>query len=131
FVLERAATQEPEGLVAICDVTDDGQTAEWGRWILRPGSLAAPIHAWLVYVVAFEQMQLQSVYCRTVLANSGVVAFHDQFGLQRRRVLPGYFTRGTEQFDSVEHTLACSEWPALKQRHEPLLTRLGRRLEKL
>lgn len=128
FVLEHAVSRRPEGLVAICDVTDSPAQAEWGRWILRPGSLAAPIHAWLVYTIAFEQMKLDALCCRTVQANTTVVMFHDQFGLQRGRELPAYFHRGAESFDSIEHWLRAEDWPALKARHEPLLARLGKRL---
>ena len=88
FVLEHEATGRPEGLAAICDVTEDNRQAEWGRWIMRPGSLAALVHVCLVHEVAFEQMKLESLYCRTVLANTTVVTFHEQFGLRRGTTLP-------------------------------------------
>src|ERR1039457_4516855 len=47
-----------------------------GRWILRRGSLAAAESALLVYTIAFEDLALDRVYCRTVSANRAVVSFH-------------------------------------------------------
>lgn len=128
FVLEHEATGRAEGLAAIWDVGAGAAPAEWGRWILRPGSLAAPVHVHLVYSVAFERLNVASLYCRTVLANTTVVAFHDHYGLRRGKTLPAYFQRHGESFDSIEHWLDREQWPALKQRHTPLLERIGARL---
>jgi len=129
FVFERVSDGHPEGLVAICDVDESTRTAEWGRWILRPGSLAAPICAWLTYQIGFEQMGLNSLYCRTVMANAPVLGFHDSFGATRGRVLPKYFRREGKDFDSIEHVVLAADWPSLRLRHEPLLRRLGPRLQ--
>lgn len=127
FVLENVVSGRPEGLVALYDVDRGKSCSEWGRWILRPGSLGAAACAWLIYEIAFTQVGLHSVYCRTVEANTTVVAFHDQFGLVRRARLPGYFKRGEEILDSIEHHLDRARWNELRERHEPVLRRLHAR----
>ena len=39
FVIERLSNGAAEGLIGLYDV--EGGEAEWGRWLLKPGSLAA------------------------------------------------------------------------------------------
>src|SRR3990172_6577622 len=41
FVVERLATGSPEGMLGIYDEDAGRRSAEWGRWVLLPGSLAA------------------------------------------------------------------------------------------
>ncbi len=125
FIIENHERQ-PEGMVAIYDEADE--RAEWGRWILRPGSMAALESAWLVYEAGFKHLGLSELYCRTVAANEKVVAFHDRFGLKRMRVLESYFERDGQQYDSIEHQLKVETWPALRQAHLPMIRRLAERV---
>lgn len=127
FVVERKEQRMREGLVAIYDVDLEEGGAEWGRWILRSGSLAAIESAWLIYRVAFECLGLRRVYCRTVSANVSVVAFHDSCGICERRILPGHFRLGGERHDAVEHVVDQVSWPALASRLEAFARRLARK----
>jgi RimJ/RimL family protein N-acetyltransferase len=127
FVLENTVLGRREGLAAIFDHNVEKKEAEWGRWILNHGSLGASACVWLVYSIAFEQIGVDAIYCRTVEANSTVISFHDNYGLKRARSLPGYFVRGSEVFDSIEHRLERSAWPQIKARHEPFLKRIHER----
>lgn len=128
FVIERLAGGAPEGVVALYDLDAASQAAEWGRWILRPGSLAAVESAWLVYRCAFERLGLAAAFCRTVADNARVVSFHDSCGITRRTTLPGHFTLGTQRVDAVEHRVERADWPALSARLEPLARLTARRL---
>src|SRR5262249_23599995 len=51
FIVERRRDGVAEGTLGIYDLAGapDARRAEWGRWVLRHGSLAAPESAWLVY----------------------------------------------------------------------------------
>jgi RimJ/RimL family protein N-acetyltransferase len=82
FIIEETSSGVPVGTVAIYDA-DARTAAEWGRWIVRPGAMAAPESALLLYCVAFDDLRFDSVYCRTREANSHVVSFHDAVGLER------------------------------------------------
>jgi RimJ/RimL family protein N-acetyltransferase len=116
FVVERRQNDAPEGLVSLYDVNPDTKDGEWGRWILKPGSLAAVESALLVYRVAFDLLGLNKVCSRTVADNVQVVSFHDSCGIPGRRILPGYFILEGRQYDAVEHCADSIFWAELEQR---------------
>lgn len=113
FVVERADGTRAEGLVGLYDVNAETRAAEWGRWILRPGSLAAVESAWLIYRFGFEELGLADIYCRTVADNHHVVSFHDSCGVARRTLLPDHFTIDGVPHNAVEHRVDRSAWPAI------------------
>jgi RimJ/RimL family protein N-acetyltransferase len=120
FVVERSVNGMPEGVIALYDIDFSTNSGEWGRWILKPNSLAAVESAYLIYRTAFELLGLNSVYCRTVADNQKVVSFHDSCGVTTRRALPQYFELGGHRHDAVEHRLDVAGWPAVKKRLEQL-----------
>lgn len=128
FVVERLATGAAEGLIGIYDVT--AGEAEWGRWLLCPGSLAAVESAALIYRCAFEQLGLQAVHCRTLAANERVVSFHDSCGIAERRLLPGHVELRGERLDAVEHRLSRAAWPEVDARLGKLAQLTARRLQR-
>lgn len=127
FVVERLEDGGAEGLIGLYDVNLQTRSAEWGRWILRPGSLAAVESAWLIYRLGFEQLELASVYCRTVAANQRVVSFHDSCGIAQRSTLNQHFTIDGVVHDAVEHRVTRAEWPELDTRLGQLARTLARR----
>jgi RimJ/RimL family protein N-acetyltransferase len=128
FVLERKDNAAPEGVIAVYDVSADGRSAEWGRWILKPQSLAAVESAWLIYRVAFELLGLDEVYCRTVADNAKVVSFHDSCGIENRKILSAHFRIGEQTLDAVEHRVDRAAWQAIAPRLEKLATMMARRI---
>ncbi len=92
FVIESRRGRVAQGVVGIYDVHAETRLAEWGRWILKAGSLAAVESAWLVYQCAFEMLQLDAVYCRTNAENTAVISFHDSCGIPRHQTLVDHFT---------------------------------------
>lgn len=128
FVIERLSTGAAEGLIGLYDV--EGGEAEWGRWLLKPGSLAAVESAALVYRCAFELLKLEAVCCRTLAANARVVSFHDSCGIPERRLLPGHVELRGERVDAVEHRLTRAAWPAIDFRLTALAQLTARRLQR-
>jgi RimJ/RimL family protein N-acetyltransferase len=124
FVVESQQPVRPEGLIALYDVDPVTRRAEVGRWILRPGSLAAVESMWLVYRVAFDVLGVAEVFCRTVAENTHALSFHDSCGLQRTQVWPRDVRLGERWFDRVEHALTADAWPAV----EAKLSHLARSL---
>jgi len=118
WVVERRSTGEAEGLVGIYDVDEARRTAEWGRWLLKPGSLGATESALLVYRAAFEILGLDTLYCITVADNGAVLSFHDSCGLQRGVVLKDRFELLDGRHDGVVHTCERAQWPALRDNLE-------------
>ncbi|HEY4361778.1 MAG TPA: GNAT family N-acetyltransferase [Bryobacteraceae bacterium] len=115
FVIENRSTREREGTVGIYDLDLEARAAEWGRWIVRSGSLAALESACLVYSAAFDVLDLDSVYCRTILENKPALAFQDSFGVERTRLLPRYFERNGRWMDAVEGRLTRARWMAMRE----------------
>jgi RimJ/RimL family protein N-acetyltransferase len=130
FAVVRRSSGSVEGFVGIYDVKVEGseRIAEWGRWILRRGSLAAAESALLTYRTAFELLTLTKVFSRTLPENVGVVSFHDNSSLSERRVVRGAVELDGMAHDAVEHVLTVSDFPRVRAVLEPLVTRLANRL---
>lgn len=60
FLIENRETGQREGTAGIYNL--DRIFAEWGRWIVRAGSLAALESACLIYRVGFEVLGLESIF---------------------------------------------------------------------
>jgi len=130
WVIERLDGKRCEGLVGIYDLKPGERMAEWGRWILRPDSLAAAESALLIYRTAFETLKLDSLYCLTIADNLPVVSFHDSCGLPRVDRLRGHLTLGDQKYDAIKHLCAVDGWPALRNRLEPQAQLIARRLQR-
>lgn len=128
FAIERCVDDRFEGLVAIYNVDPGGKNGEWGRWILRRGSLAAVESAWLIYRVSFDLLELEYVYCRTVADNAEVVSFHDSCGIATRQRLPGHFSLGGQSRDAIEHRIDRDAWATGGTRLDKLARLTARRI---
>jgi RimJ/RimL family protein N-acetyltransferase len=116
WIVVRKHDGRPEGTISLYNLMEDDQTAEWGRWVLRSGSLAAPESSLLLYSAAFDLVGLESVYCLTVSANSPVVSFHDSTGARRETLLKDHFSIDGRKFDAVCHRVMRDDFPVLKSR---------------
>lgn len=128
FVIERRQDKVREGMISIYEIDETQNTAEWGRWVLRPGSLAAIESAWLMYRVAFENLMLVSVCSRTIVANTEVVSFHDSCGIADRKLLPNCFDINGQCHDAVIHRVDLKEWNGLAPRLAKLAQRTARKI---
>ena len=101
FVIENRITGKREGLIAFYN--EKNGKAEWGRWILKKGSLSAAESVYLLYRIAFEQVGLQELYCRTIVDNTATVSFHNEINELTKTIyhqnveLDGIF------YDTIEH----------------------------
>lgn len=128
FVIERRGSGIAEGVVALYDIDRESGSGEWGRWFLKPGSLAAVESAWLIYRTAFELLGLTKVYCRTTAANTTAVSFHESCGLAPGRLLPLHFRIRGHLLDAIEHRIDRADWPGLAARLQTLSERTARRI---
>jgi RimJ/RimL family protein N-acetyltransferase len=129
WIVERKHDSRPEGTISLYNLEEENQTAEWGRWVLRSGSLAAPESSLLVYLAAFDLLGLANVYCLTVSANSPVVSFHDSSGAKREALLTNYFAIDGQQFDAVRHRVMHDDFPVLKSRLLHLSVMIGTKMK--
>ena len=112
WIVEHLGTSRPEGTIGIYAVEPDLRTAEWGRWILRRGSVAAAESALLVYRMAFGPLALDDLVCRTLADNTQVVSFHDSCGLRTERRLPRYVELDGVMHDAIEQRMTRTLWPS-------------------
>ena len=108
WAVERLSDGRTEGFLGLYDV--DGDRAEWGRWVLRPGSLAAAESAWLVHEAGFGRLGLDTLITRTLADNQPVVSFHARYGAETVGTLPGYARIGDVVHDAVEACMTRAQW---------------------
>lgn len=126
FVIIDNRNGQREGVAGIYDFNETQGVAEWGRWVLRPGSLAAVESAALIYRTAFDRLKLVEMYCRTVADNKAVVSFHNSSGARLRRVLADHVEINGERYDSVEHFVDLTIWAEMGPRLDALALRAAR-----
>jgi RimJ/RimL family protein N-acetyltransferase len=124
FVIEAEDDRRREGLVGLYGLDPEHRAAEWGRWVLEPGSNAAIESALLIYRCAFVELALERVWCRTLADNVKVVAFHDSCGLERAPATIMIEHDG-ERCPAVEHTLSRSDSSSVMTRLDRLAARIA------
>jgi RimJ/RimL family protein N-acetyltransferase len=123
FVIVNRFTGEPEGLIGLYDVADG--VAEWGRWVVRPSSLAAVESVLLLMSFSFEALGLQKLYSRTVEENSAVVKFHDSYAQRAPSSVPFVTELRGVNFPTVEHQITAVEFNVnVKRKWKVLQNRL-------
>lgn len=126
FVIERNDDRSAQATAALYDVDPAGGRAEWGRFVVAPGSPAAVETALLVYRCAFERLALDAVYCHTLADNVQVVAFHDSCGLARRDE-PVEVSHDGVGRPAVEHVLERERFESVRAHLDRLAARLAAR----
>ena len=66
-----------------------GLSAEWGRWVILPEYNIGPISSFLLFSIAFDEIGLDEVWCRTIRDNPKVIRFHNSYAAQRK-LHPGF-----------------------------------------
>lgn len=99
FVIENNLTGEREGLISIYNI--ENNVAEWGRWVVKKGSMAALESVDLVYKVAFEKLGLDELYTKTVEDNTPVVNFHKSINAKLRAILIDEFELEGQKYNAV------------------------------
>ncbi len=133
FVVENMLTGLPEGLISFYDEKDG--SAYWGRWCIKKDSLAAAESVNLLYQIAFEQVGLNELYCRTVVNNTGVVSFHESIGEKTRLIIKDEFLIDGKYFDAIEQyadrgTYYNTVKPTLDRQSEMIYRRAMKKLAK-
>jgi RimJ/RimL family protein N-acetyltransferase len=128
FIVEGTNSSELHGTIGLYNITSESDCPEWGRWILKRGSMASLESAWLIYEVAFSRLRLAELCSRTLVENQPVLSFHDTFGASRAAVLEEHFVVRGERKAAIEHRVTAAEWPMLSARHYSTVTRLASRV---
>ena len=125
FVITDNMDKSNHGLISAYGCTKN--TSEWGRWVIKQGSLSALESAWLIYRFCFEVLKLSSVYCRTLKKNEKVVLFHNAMLGYTGFTLKNYVTLDGLSHDAVEHVLEADDWGSIRGGVLKKLERLSQR----
>lgn len=106
FVIQDYGTKQPHGVVALYDIKY--RSAEWGRWVLKPGSIAAAASVYLV-IEAAKILNMTRIYSRTVADNKKVCRFHDLVGAKFVKVLENYATINGKTYNSMLHEIEIGQ----------------------
>lgn len=106
FVIENCLTGNKEGLIGIYNILDN--KAEWGRWVLKKGSLAALESVNLIFKFAFNKLSLDEIYSRTITGNIPVISFHNSLPQLKRGTLKEEFNIKGIVYDAFEHYVTKS-----------------------
>lgn len=119
FIIEKIATGKPEGAAGIYNVDEASHAAEWGRWVVLPGSAAALETVPLIYRAAFEMLGMESLYSRTIRENLNSISIIERFGMVREKDLPGFIELRGTSYDGVQHRVTRGAWDRLRSGARP------------
>ena len=103
----------PVGTYGIYDIK--GDTAESGRWIIRPGVPAAVPSGILLFDVAFKKLRLREILGRTVASNHQVLSINRKFGFRQIKVESGSQMIGGKAVDMVHFILTAQDWSRARE----------------
>jgi RimJ/RimL family protein N-acetyltransferase len=108
----------PVGAYGIYDLK--GDSAESGRWIVRPEVPAAVPSAILAFEIAFEKLRLRELRVKTVSTNTNVLSLNRKLGFTQTKVEPGERIIGGKPVDLVHFLLEAKDWPKTREKFVPL-----------
>lgn len=111
------------GAYGIYDANAD--SAESGRWIIRPEVPAAIPSAVLAFDLAFGVLHLKEVRVSTVSTNQSVLSLNRRFGFSQVGVDRGGQVIGGKPVDLVRFLLKAGEWPKPREKLLPLARLAG------
>lgn len=126
FAIERRYGGGLEGFIGLYAHDPQSSHAEWGRWILKPGSLAAWESEYLLHKFSIEDVSLAENYCLTIALNDRALRNHDQLGAQRVGLKSRHFEVRGEYFDAVEHRMSAARWIEVRPAAEQQARRFAR-----
>ena len=127
FIAERLRDSRREGLISIYDVDDAKKWAVFGRWVMRADSPFATESAYLMYVVAFEMLNLAEISAQTIPDNASAVSFHQSCGLRTGILHPDYYQINGKNYDMTKQTATADMWQNnIKNRLRRLVERQAR-----
>jgi RimJ/RimL family protein N-acetyltransferase len=128
FIIESLQGQ-PWGTIGIYNFKET--SADWGRWIMLPGIMAALPSAVMVHKLAFENLALTELKGEVVSNNTKVLSFHRRFGGQEIGVARHSRMIQGKWADMVQFSMSRVQWPFAYQKLHSLAEVAGRSLSSM
>jgi RimJ/RimL family protein N-acetyltransferase len=97
-----------------------GQSAEWGRYIIRPEVQAALPSAILIFDLAFEKLKLHELLARCVSTNLTMHSFVKKCGFRQTETKFASKIIGGQPVDMIHFVLKAGDWAGCRCRLLPL-----------
>jgi RimJ/RimL family protein N-acetyltransferase len=123
FRISNLKDEVTEGFIGLYSVSCG--SAEWGRWVVAPGSISALESVYLILDFGFQKLGLTRVYCNTLSENTSTLSFHDTFGFRRAGETEIVVDHGIVR-TAITHEMTKSQWGSSEPRHRSLIQRLAR-----
>lgn len=101
FAIENKFDDQVEGFIGLYNI--DQSTGEWGRWVLKDGSLSATESFALVHLIGFNILNLSSIYSITVSENYRVIDFHIKTFAEQAGIIENFFDLNGTIFSGIKH----------------------------
>lgn len=111
FIIESSAGR-PVGAYGIYDQT--GDSAESGRWVIRPDVPAAIPSAIHAFDLAFGVLKLRELRTKTVSTNHQVLSLNRKFGFRQTGVETNSQLIDGKMVDQIHYVLDAATWPGLR-----------------
>jgi RimJ/RimL family protein N-acetyltransferase len=108
----------PLGAYGIYDVS--GDSAESGRWVIRPEVPAAIPSAMLGFDLGFNRLGLRELRANTVTTNQPVLSLNRKLGFRQTGVTVASQVIGGKSVDLAHFVLEAKDWPGVRERLLPL-----------
>jgi RimJ/RimL family protein N-acetyltransferase len=118
FIIETVTSGLAVGAYGIYDLA--GNSAESGRWVIRPDVPAAIPCAVLAFDVAFSVLRLTEVRVNTVSTNRSVLSLNRKFGFRQIGISTAAQLIGGKPVDLVHFVLDAKDWPKVREGVLPL-----------
>jgi len=117
FIIE-TLNGKPLGAYGIYDIR--GDSAESGRWVIRPEAPAAIPSALVAFDIAFTILQLDELRVKTVSTNQNVLSLNGKLGFSQTHIEPAAQVIGGKPIDQIHFVLKAADWPPYRTKLLPL-----------
>ncbi|HVV00530.1 MAG TPA: GNAT family protein [Verrucomicrobiae bacterium] len=126
YFLIETENKIPLGAYGIYDI--QGDSAESGRWVMRPDVPAAIPHAILAFEVAFDRLKLRELRARTISTNRTVLSLNAKMGFHQTKIEPNAQKIGGQPVDQVHFVLRREDWLPRREKLLPLAEMAARQI---
>jgi RimJ/RimL family protein N-acetyltransferase len=125
FVVQRKNDGNREGLTGLLDFDERHRSAQWGRVVLRPGSLAAAEMALLILRLCFDIFRLSEVWGVTLAENTQMISYVESCGFEPRELITVHVDGKAR--DGAKHVLTADRWREFEEKVSQVALRIAQR----
>jgi RimJ/RimL family protein N-acetyltransferase len=119
FIIEEMCSGQPVGTISIYNYDRAANSAEWGRWVTLPRSAAGTAGLVLLLDLTFDQIEIDILYCHTIIENTKPRAIFERLGFQQVEIVPSYAQIGATVYEGLKFSVNRVEWHKRRLAQQP------------